>query len=281
MHKVQSYDPDIRVFKTQVMFYILDLVTKGYRHWMRGEVHVDKAEAFATKMAKRYGVHLSESARYNRKQKGQCNSYLVMYPKPESKLFYWWILTTKGEGAIKAEESLKDALSPKSKHRLIWSDEYRLIKLTKPKYNTTSDKAKAMYKSRSTKATGLTWQLQPCLRLAWEGKIQAACQHQNASRMRQIIYSLVRMPAFRGVRTDYYELMTLYKKLLRGNTNQQAWGGSPPEAPKQGWVRRQKRDSIALSQVLSRLKKGKSAFEVVMESGLALGTCAKTAQVPG
>ena len=245
MHKVTSFDPPIRVYKTQAMFYMLDLINKGYKFWMAGEIDANKAAKFATKMAQKYGVHLSETGRYKRKKQGQCNSYLVMHPRADSKAILWWIFATEGQGDIKQHERLKDALSKKKSHRLTWQDQFEVVRSTK------------FFKREEAKAVGITWRLQKEARESAKDRIKRACQNKNSYKISQALGSFVRMPGFRGIRSDFHHLMKHYREQSKAFYGM-CWKELAPAPPEQiGWVRRKTADVKPLSVLCRQMAIGR------------------------
>lgn len=94
----QSY---VRIPKSKraTMRILLETVERGSRHWIGGTIPSAKAEQFAHKMAQRYHTDASQATRARRKQKGEANTTLILYPENDSTLRYW-LLATQGRGVV-------------------------------------------------------------------------------------------------------------------------------------------------------------------------------------
>ena len=112
--------------KAATMSYLQMLVSTGYRHWIRGEMHFFKADAFATRMSNLYNLEATQSQRATLKSKGIATARLVMYGHDYDKTkIQYWLLATPGKGLIHDRESLSDALTTP----LTWRDQYHLTKI--------------------------------------------------------------------------------------------------------------------------------------------------------
>jgi len=112
--------------KAAAMSYLQMLVSTGYRHWTRGEMHYSKIEAFASKIRNLYNFQATQSQRAHLKKTGQAAVQLVIFPhdKDKTKVMFW-ILATPGKGLIHEREKLSDAL----KAPLTWRDQYQLCQI--------------------------------------------------------------------------------------------------------------------------------------------------------
>lgn len=112
--------------KAAAMSYLQMLVSTGYRHWIRGEMHFSKIEAFASKILQLYNFQATQSQRALLKKKGQAAVRLVIFPhdKDKTKVMFW-LLATCGKGLIHEREKLSDAL----KTPLTWRDQYQLCQI--------------------------------------------------------------------------------------------------------------------------------------------------------
>lgn len=118
--------------KAATMSYLQMLVSTGYRHWIRGEMHYSKAEAFATRMCNLYNLEATQSQRATLKSKGIATARLVMYAHDHDKSkIQFWLLASPGKGLIHDRESLSDALTTP----LTWRDQYHLTKIQRESKN--------------------------------------------------------------------------------------------------------------------------------------------------
>ncbi|MDN7945952.1 hypothetical protein QZM79_18245 [Burkholderia multivorans] len=108
--------------KTAAMTRVLDLVPRGYHHYVSGTVPVAKAEALAQKFHARYGIGCTPAQRLTRKSKGVANAVLVMYWPEMADRVEWLLLATDGSGLDGEALRMVDA-SP----RLTWLG-YELVR---------------------------------------------------------------------------------------------------------------------------------------------------------
>lgn len=117
--------------KAACMSHLLMLVSTGYRHWIRGEMHYSKAAGFAKKMAELYPIDATADMRSWAKQTGRYSAFLIMFQhdKDPTKVMYWLLSTRggapKGYVDIHARENLSDA----DIAALGWRDQYELIRI--------------------------------------------------------------------------------------------------------------------------------------------------------
>lgn len=168
--------------KTDAMQAIVKQVSRGYLFWTSGTVSVSKYETLRLKMSDRYGIERTAQQRWRGKQKGLANACLIAFPTPSG--LEWFLLASEGEGLVHDLETLKNA--QKAKERLSVTG-YELVK--KPNKN---DKARWTY--QMTKETLEFWRC----------RFRTAIQHRNDSDLRQAMYSLRRVPVFRGVRLEAF-----------------------------------------------------------------------------
>lgn len=112
--------------KAAAMSYLQMLVSTGYRHWTRGEMHYSKIEVFASKILNLYNFQATQSQRARLKKIGQAAVQMVIFPhdKDKTKVMFW-LLATSGKGLIHEREKLSDAL----KTPLTWRDQYQLCQI--------------------------------------------------------------------------------------------------------------------------------------------------------
>lgn len=118
--------------KAATMSYLQMLVSTGYRHWVRGEMHFSKADAFSNRLSKLYNLDATQSQRATLKAKGIATARLVMYAHDHDKTkIQFWLLATPGKGLIHEREPLSDALTTP----LTWRDQYHLTKIQRESKN--------------------------------------------------------------------------------------------------------------------------------------------------
>ena len=117
--------------KAACMSHLLMLVSIGYRHWIRGEMHFSKAVGFAKKMAELYPIDATSDMRSWAKQTGRYSAFLVMFQhdKDPTKVMYWLLATNggapKGYINIHVREKLSDAIIVAP----AWRDQYELVRI--------------------------------------------------------------------------------------------------------------------------------------------------------
>jgi hypothetical protein len=117
--------------KAACMSHLLMLVSTGYRHWIRGEMHFTKAAGFAKKMAELYPIDATSDMRSWAKKTGRYSCMLIMFPheKDPTKIMYWLLATNggapKGYVDIHSREKLSNAIID----ALAWRDQYELVRI--------------------------------------------------------------------------------------------------------------------------------------------------------
>jgi hypothetical protein len=176
--------------KAACMSHLLMLVSTGYRHWIRGEMHYSKAAGFAKKMAELYPIDATADMRSWAKQTGRYSAFLIMFQhdKDPTKVMYWLLSTRggapKGYVDIHARENLSDAdiAAPG------WRDQYELIRI-----------------ERKGKKPTWTW----AMRRDYFARLDASAkQAADAGRdaLNTLFGMLCHMPMFSGVRGQVIEL---------------------------------------------------------------------------
>ena len=182
----------IQKYKTTTMQRIQDSVSRGYFYHTSGQCPPEKIMNLVAKFDELYEVNLNRNQRAYRRKKGQAVVQLFIYPHHEKKYFLWWLLATNGEHLIHKRESLKDVR--KKSFRLKWNDEFQLVRLPKEDGEPT-----------------WTWSFTKANKHTWERRIQIAVKFKDKFKMRQALYSLARMPGFRGIRNTSFELAKKFK----------------------------------------------------------------------
>ena len=176
--------------KAGAMSYLLMLVSTGYRHWIRGEMHYSKSARFLAKMSELYPVLATHDQRSWAKKSGRYSCMLVLMPsdKDPTKIMYWLLATPgktpKGFQDIHAREKMSDALTTPPG----WRDQYELSRVEQV----------------GKKATW-TWSMRP----EYYKRIEASAKEtadQGAVALRALFLQLRRMPMFSGIRRQIIEL---------------------------------------------------------------------------
>ena len=184
--------------KSAAMQRIQDLVRRGYVRWTAGVVPREKAARLMAKFAARYGTAADRNERRRRRRHGAGNGFLVVYLPPRQPHAVWWLLVDD-EHPAQHYEDLRDAREV----RVImpnpywcpeaWREDYELVRLD----------------------NRWTWRMVEARRAEWEARIRAAVRQPDREtrhlQVRQSIYSLRKLPGFRGVRQDAHGLIRLLK----------------------------------------------------------------------
>ena len=169
------------------------LVSTGYRHYIKGEVSIEKASGFAAKMAQLYPIHATADMRSWAKKTGRYSSMLIMYPKDKdlSKVLYWLLATSGGAPKdyvdIHAREKLSEALLVP----LSWGHQYECVRLEKT--------------VASGKRVSWTWRMKTDYYARLKASAKEAADS-GATATVNLLKMLSRMPLFSGVRQQLIEL---------------------------------------------------------------------------
>lgn len=235
------FDPDIPRYQTVALQRLLDGVTTGYGHHTGGIVPADRAGALAEKFHALYGIGITRNQRAYRKTRGLANARLLLYPHAdEAPAFRWWLQATPGSGEIHEREHLKDAALPGE--RLCWGDRFELVHLPRPG-------ASARW----------TWRMTRTEYQAWHERIRIAVRQRDGDDLvRQLIWSLFRVPGFGGLR-DQVKLLRrqLVKEWQRSRRVSEPL---PPVPAFIGYVRRSGGESFPLSLIAERMARGLRPF---------------------
>lgn len=227
-------------YKTACMQRIQNLVVKGYTRYTSGVVHHTKALKLVAKFEEHYGTHLNENQRVYRKKKGLANTKLIMYPKPNSNEFLWWLLATEGKGTVETFETLKGVTDSKS--RLQWFDDYEMVKMLR------EGRAKP----------NITWRMTKQCYSAWNTRIRHAVRSRSEMNLKQTTWSLHRVPGFSELRIQVKQLRAVVLKeweRIRSND------GSLPVMPKSvTYVTNADTSTVPLSQIVRRIQMGLRPF---------------------
>jgi hypothetical protein len=117
-----------------LMMYLTDQISRGYDHYLQGEIKVEKIPSFETKMNKKYPFDLRVHQRSYRKRKGLPN-YILIISKPLDGDCSWYILAagTKTKVLKKGAENDDTFRSAKEKNTHLAYRNYEAKCISKPR----------------------------------------------------------------------------------------------------------------------------------------------------
>lgn len=178
---------DVFTHKIDAMKEIQRFVAIGYQRYVFGNVTTaPELQKIVMKFEDRYRINATRQMRYRAKERGEANAQLVIYMDEVEQKFYWWLLVTNGFGLVDEMEKLLDATN--KKQRLTHTG-YELVRLP-------DKESKVRW----------TWCCSKDNYAAWEERIRVAVRSKNQDLIKQAIYSLERMPCFKGTRQEAYTL---------------------------------------------------------------------------
>lgn len=230
----------IPVHKTSVMQALQSAVARGYVWHVSGVVAAEKFLTLEEKFAERYDTGLSRWQRCRRRSQGAAGVRFFAYPEQGTTRFLWWLLFTEGENAAFQQEHGRRKASDR-KGRLFWGAEFELVQL--PTQN-----GKVSWSWRMTRERVQEWQ----------DEIQAAIRTtRDGDAIKAVMARLVRLPGFKGVRQQVFELHRFAKDDW-GRIRRKAKSWEPPARP--GYVRFRSDETIPAAQVVQRLLVGQTPF---------------------
>ncbi|WP_157033161.1 hypothetical protein [Halomonas sp. S2151] len=185
-------------YKSAAMQRIQDLVLRGYVRWTSGVVPREKVARLEAKFDARYSTSADRNERRRRRRHGAGNGFLVVYLPSRQPYAVWWLLVDDDHPAQHYEDLQDARLTRISMPNPYWCPEqwredYELVRLD----------------------NRWTWRMVAERREEWQARLRAAVrQHDRDSRhlqVRQAVYSLRKLPGFRGVRQDAHGLIRLLK----------------------------------------------------------------------
>lgn len=206
-----SNQPEIHSTKTSMMRQLIHLVSHGYTFWCFGEVSPQKTEGLSYKFIERYQTTKSSQQRYRTRKRGECNVKMVFW-KTESAVL-WWLLVTDGDGLIHQIEQLKDA--KKRNQRITIFSDYELIKTPR-----TGDPA------------AWSWRMTEACSERWKNRIKSAVRQKDNMKLRQVLYSLQRIPGFRNLRREAFK----FSKYTESEWKRSRKGPFPEKEIYIGWL---------------------------------------------
>ncbi|MCX2567549.1 hypothetical protein OQ496_13965 [Acetobacter suratthaniensis] len=244
----------IPVHKTSVMQALQSAVARGYVWHVSGVVAAEKFLALQEKFAERYDTGLSRWQRCRQRRQGAAGVRFFAYPEQGTTRFLWWLLFTEGENAAFQQEHGRRKVSER-KGRLCWGTEFELVQLPTPNGKVS-----------------WSWRMTRERVQAWQEEIQAAIRTtRDDDAIKAVMARLVRLPGFKGVRQQVFELHRFAKDDW-GRIRRKAKSWEPPARP--GYVRFRSDEIIPAAQVVQRLLVGKAPFEkesAISEQGIPEG----------
>ena len=213
-------------FKSAVMQRIQDLVRGGYHRYTCGVISTSRLPALRAKFAARYTTDASRAERQRRRRNGLANAWLIVHRPPKAIRAVWWLLVEDGDHLAHSTESLRDARDRPD--RLIMPD---------PGIGRKNAFAEVERAFELVKLDDRwTWRMSSEMKTAWRDRIRSAARTKDTEKgdeeWRQAMWSLRRMPGFRGIRSDAYDLVKLARHEWKRNRS-----GPPVALPKlPGWT---------------------------------------------
>ncbi|MES2682144.1 MAG: hypothetical protein V4650_01380 [Pseudomonadota bacterium] len=230
-----SFDPLVRITKTDTMRLMLLHVSRGYFYWTSGEVEASRALPFAAKMADQYGADIDRNRRARAREAGQANAVLFMYPARNSTKLKWWLLATEGEGEVRRREKMLDTRF--TGQRLTWSPGYEVAPMTK----------------QGRQRPAWSWRIKPEEMRDWCARLRQAARSTDPTAMQQAIWSMFRVPGFASARSQVGHLLAYAKRewKIAGNVSD-----FPPCPPKLFYIRHRVAEAQPLSALVRRAARG-------------------------
>lgn len=242
-------------YKVQLMESILNLVARGgYQFWTSGTVAINKAEAFALKAADRYHTNRNEQQRRRARKRGEANTRLLACPRRDEKglvVLDWWMLVDQRSESPESlvwqmEKDLKDV----KKVRVLIGQDYELVQTP-----------------RAGQPPTWTWRMVEARVSRWRDDLRSAIRARDDMRLRQLIYSLVRVPGFHEIRRQAYGLQKLIREEWKRSRSSTETG---PVIPAIGWVgRRRSAELMTLDELKAVARRAAKGARDGVEAELA------------
>ncbi len=215
-------------------------VARGYVWHVSGSVPAEKFLALEEKFAERYDTGLSRWQRCCQRRQGAAGVRFLAYPEQGTMRFLWWLLFTEGENAAFQQEHGRRQVSDK-KGRLCWGTEFELVQLPTPNGKVS-----------------WSWRMTRERMQEWQDEIQAAIRTtRDDDAIKAVMARLVRLPGFKGVRQQVFELHRFAKDDW-GRIRRKAKSWEPPARP--GYVRFRSDETVLAAQVVQRVLVGQTPF---------------------
>ena len=246
--------------KTAFMQRIADLVRTGHTRYLMGEISIEKAGFFASKMNFHYGCLENNKTQFNQREKGFAGSRLLFLYIKDSPVLIWILLVTNGNWLT--PDSGHERWLDVKEERIILTG-YQLIRQVKKKKlvekevekespeNEVEEK-KRIYSQRFRSEFTWTWAYTKEQNEKLRDQIVMSIRRHRTDELRQLIDTIYRSPAFAGVR----EQIKKFAKLIKAEWTRTGVGDMP-ELPKGlGYVRRLPDKGKLLTDLLKEIKNG-------------------------
>lgn len=186
---MKEQEHQVFVYKTDAMKSLQNLIAKGgYSRYTTDVIDTAKLEKLIYRFEDRYDIHANKQKRYRQKKAGICNCKLVLLKENKYQVRFW-LLVTKGTGVVEDLENLHEVTDKKNRLEITG---YELVRVQK------------------SEVVRWTWRITKDNYCEWQQRIQNACRYKSEEQVRQIIYSLQKMPVFSEMRLQAY---TLFREL--------------------------------------------------------------------
>jgi hypothetical protein len=226
--KRQLCDPFVFTRKAPFMQRVADLVGTGHTRYVGGQISLEKAAFFATKMDLLYDCFSNRFSQCRSRKKGNSTGRLLFWWEDDTTHAYWILLVTEGRW-----------ISPDSGNEK-WQDP------TKERFALTGYEMVRHVRSGNAKPSW-TWRYQASRYDEIRMAILQAVRSRHDDDLKRLIDSIWRSPGFAGTR----EQIKKFRKLINAEW-ERSRVGDPPEVPK--WIRHTRRMADK-GKLLSQLRK--------------------------
>lgn len=199
--------------KSAAMRYMLEAVEHGYHHYHFGVLPSEKVLSVATRLAEKYNVLATRSAREYAKKKNRACARLVLFPLDDQRDNYdpakvatedrtlrsyrprgswvYYLLATDGTGPVHEQEKLRDA---REEPRLQWQRYYLTQAGLQPQYELVARPVR----SRNGTAYHWTWRMSSFLYDLMDGWTKKAAGRVRSSKEKHPHYLIAALDALRS-----------------------------------------------------------------------------------
>lgn len=231
VHTRMHYDPPVLLHKSTFMQRISDYVRFGFTDYVDGVVRSERASAFVRKMARYYRTDLGSDRNHRARSKagGEGCAILLLHAGAPDALS-WILMVTPGQHPARVLERLRCALE--RDERIVVQGDYELVRYT-----------------RAGARPSFTWRMTEQTYRGVRARVIECVRKKDDEALRQLIYSLYRVPGFAGARRQVGKAVTLLRaEWKRGGRGCRAVT-LPTRLP---YVARLKSESIPLTAWLRR-----------------------------
>jgi hypothetical protein len=168
----------------------------GYVKWVSGEIEPDRWPGLATKLEGLYRTQATKRQRRTARARGAGNAMLIAYHDVKRDVVLWILQVSVGYHPAHNMERTKDAVT-------------KLGRITVPAFGFELVRVDNSW----------TWRMMVEHRRTWHKRIKESAAHPDrraaAMLARQAIWSLSRVPGFRGLRKDAFRLRGVLLRVWR------------------------------------------------------------------